>query len=536
MLKKVYINKIPYEIDCDMGTQDVCWLAMSACYYHGMNSYPVARYIPCVARNKEGEVLHPKMVICKYNIKIGDEIYVRIKPKGNDPLEPEISKEEEQWMRQAFSNERFTMDVKVRLQPSNEMKAKDISNLSINFNFKIHPPYGIFFPNQKENFNVLLEEIGVKGKMELFQANMNMPVGNLEVNKVFYKDVNDVDKEAVGGKVTIDRYPDPLLQDQREKLIREKESMIKKKEYSLKQNIRNIEEQKKAEAIRLKELQVFLKSLPFSIDDIFEYSNKEIQDATKDLVSIFSILEKDEYSLFKKLYEIFNDYCKFYADDATTIDIESLMSFYKHYFDHSKETLLSIITDLQKYYFDRLPSSSEYNFLDFIHLLVYLLYKIHVYKMVSIDPEFEYIYMHHDTKMNDENLRAVYKDDFVIGIIKSNIDFLKRLFMKYSKHKFDNYYELTPSSFISFAKELSIKKGYDYVVLTDGMKFYDDCCFFDFLEKIVIMASRSSNEYELDLPLKLSMFIDVLNNTFDIGSEKPNSSESNKQNGALKKK
>lgn len=114
MLKTVFIDNNPYEIDCDMGTQDVAWLAISACYYHGLNNYPVSRYVPCIAHNSKGEYLHPKSIISKYNKLIGDEIYVKVRENMIDPDSSEMTPEERKWSEQAFGIKRFLMEVKIK--------------------------------------------------------------------------------------------------------------------------------------------------------------------------------------------------------------------------------------------------------------------------------------------------------------------------------------------------------------------------------------------------------------------------------------
>ena len=52
---KVFIDNKPYEIDCDTGIQDVAWLALSACYLYGQETYPITTYLPIMAKNKQGQ-------------------------------------------------------------------------------------------------------------------------------------------------------------------------------------------------------------------------------------------------------------------------------------------------------------------------------------------------------------------------------------------------------------------------------------------------------------------------------------------------
>jgi hypothetical protein len=108
----VFIESDRYEIDCDTGTQDVAWLAISACYLHGIDKYPISRYIPCYAHNIDGKELHPKLVIFKNQRLIGTTVFVRVRPALDDINE--LSEEESIWYKQAFTLERFMMDVKIK--------------------------------------------------------------------------------------------------------------------------------------------------------------------------------------------------------------------------------------------------------------------------------------------------------------------------------------------------------------------------------------------------------------------------------------
>ncbi len=112
MIITVCIDSNKYEIDCDTGTQDIAWLAISACYLHGADKYPVSRYIPCFAHNIDGKVLHPKLVIFKNEKLIGNVIFVRVRPSLDDIND--LPAEESLWHKQAFTLDRFLMDVKIK--------------------------------------------------------------------------------------------------------------------------------------------------------------------------------------------------------------------------------------------------------------------------------------------------------------------------------------------------------------------------------------------------------------------------------------
>ena len=113
-LKKVFIERKCFKIDIDLGTQDIAWLATSACYTFGLASYPVSRYLPCMAKNKNGEILHPKLTLCKYDKLVGDEIYVKIRPDPQDVNCDPLTKDENEWLDQAFGKERYKMAVTIK--------------------------------------------------------------------------------------------------------------------------------------------------------------------------------------------------------------------------------------------------------------------------------------------------------------------------------------------------------------------------------------------------------------------------------------
>ena len=83
-IKKVFFSDRSYEIDIDVGTQDVASLALTACYMYGTEIFQMGRYTPCMAKNSEGQNLHPKLTLLKYQKLIGDEIYFKIRPSTTE--------------------------------------------------------------------------------------------------------------------------------------------------------------------------------------------------------------------------------------------------------------------------------------------------------------------------------------------------------------------------------------------------------------------------------------------------------------------
>jgi hypothetical protein len=491
MLKKVHIANKVYEIDCNIGTQDVCWLAMSACYNYGMESYPVSRYLPCMAKNKEGVVLHPKMVIYKYNNIIGSEIFVNIKSKANELNSGNLPPEEDLWYRQAFTEERYMMNVKCKLNVQPDLKKEKFKIL---FKYEMIPEIPPNVKNPGNQIILIIQENENKTDNNLM--NMKLPLGSLIMQKLIYFDKEGGEKEADMKKnsVSLEIFPSPLLPEEKEKMIIDKEYVIKNKEINLKATIKQIEKDKLDEEIRVKELREFLESLPFSFDEIFEYTNKEIHDATKDLIKIFAYLEKNEYLIFKKLSEIFKDYCNFYeSPDSQVLDVESLMHFYKYFIDHSKPEMSNVIVDFQKFYLMRIENMLEYNFLEFVFSIIYVLYNTQIDRNIHIETEFYFINTQHEKKMQDLSFRYLFKNKTVRTAIAENISFLKFLFTRLSVKKMESYHEMSANQFLMFSGKL-VEKGYKFI---DNMALKkminEDLCFFGFLEMLLVLCINENN-------------------------------------------
>jgi len=122
---------------------------------------------------------------------------------------------------------------------------------------------------------VLQEASGV------FQITKQLPFGDFDISKIQYSDKDGNVKETfdfIKNKLTIEKFPQPLLPHEKENAIKKKEEILKSKQNTLTLNIKQIEELKKSEHQRMNELEQFLASIPFTLDDIFEYTTKEIQD------------------------------------------------------------------------------------------------------------------------------------------------------------------------------------------------------------------------------------------------------------------
>lgn len=397
-----------------------------------------------------------------------------------------------------------------------ELKPKDDVITAV-CKYTINRPLLIFFPKYENSDNIVLE---LKESEGVYKISSKIPFGDLDISKFQYSDKEGNIKESFDfskDKLTIEKYPDPLLPQEKENLIKKKEEILKSKQNSLTLNIKKIEEMKKTEHQRLNELEQFLSSIPFTLDEIFEYTTKEIQDCEKDMIPVFAYMEKDEYAIFRKLYEIFNDYQKFYDDENSnnTLDVEGMMNFFRNYFDHSKDELGSLNLDFQKFYVSRIEESMEYNFLEFVYTILYLLFNIQIYKNIIIEAELKNICKIHEIKLTERAFSAMYKDDGVILILNLNAEFLKKLFMRFSSKKFETYYEMSVNQYLSMAKEISQKKGHDYFIMTQDVKFNDGLNFFDFLERTVHIGIIVFENNDFDYQTKVESYITDLKNIYE---------------------
>lgn len=389
----------------------------------------------------------------------------------------------------------------------NELRYKDF-NFSVLLKYKMHHTSNSFFPAYvlTDQITIDLKETG----KETYQATTDLPFGSLEVLKILFFDKENVTRETFDfskNKILVEMFPEPLLLKEKEQIIRNKESLMREKEISLKKSIKQIEEQKFQEEQRLKELEEFLANIPYSLEEIFDYCSLELLDARKDLINIFAFLESEEYKYFKKIYQIFQSYAKFYDEDKNPcLDIESLMHFYRSYFNPERDELSSIVNDFQKYFHSRYDEKNELNFMEFVHVIIYLLYNIQIYRSIRIENEFKAICELFDKRVETElTFRTCYHDEMAGMIINANIQNLKKLFLEKSFKKFDNYSEMSNQLFLQLAKDISDKKGYDFLNLTKDLKFLDSLNFFDFLEKTVQMA-LNIDETENDSASKLDTF------------------------------
>ena len=315
MIIKVYINNRPFEIDCDTGTQDIAWLSISACYLYGKDAWPITTYLPIIARNKKDEILHPKLVICKNIELIGDEIKVKIRKKFGD-IGYEMTDEENEWYNDAFLEGRFMSNIHVSLKPSTELR-KEQNQYKIQFKFTIQENIKLFFPNYSSEVICNTDQKGKRS--DHFEGNMKVPFGKLVPEKIIYGSAKEklFDKETqdfIKNDIVVTKSPEILTEEEKEKILREKEDIIREKEKKIKEDIINSEKEKKEEEIRMIRLKEELEKIPFTLEEVYNYVKQQMYMSEQDLVEIFELLERNEYRIYRKLFDIFHGYLQYYLE------------------------------------------------------------------------------------------------------------------------------------------------------------------------------------------------------------------------------
>jgi hypothetical protein len=523
MIIKVYINNLPYEIDCDTGIQDVAWLALCACQLHGQSTYPVTNYIPIMARNKSGEILHPKLVLLQYRDKIGKEIDVKVRQKFPDGKRKKgaiekMTEDEREWYFDAFLEGRFMQTVNMSFKPSAENIKKDYQ-YRIEFKFEIEEYLKPYFPDMKNVISCTMKETSRKGE---YEGKIKVPFGSLVQSRIIYcsKDNDTWDRETtdfIKNDLTLEKTPKLLSPKERENYLRAKEDAIRAKEIKIKQDIINAERAKQEEHVRMINLREYMSQIPFSLEEIYDYTQHELTMSEQNLVEIFELLERNEYSIFRKLFEIFNDYCKFYDNNTVnntyanpndiilSIDGLAETNFLTTFFE-GRDNLGGLAEEFHREYISRFEKdASEINFKEFIYIIIFLLNGIAQHKSVTITTEIEMIYQTHEEKLKSKSFKTLFKNNKVNKIINEHHEVLRDVFEKYGVKKEKT--EMTEMDNIrvdKLYKDLAEKMKVKYEIInTDKAlsenKVYD---FFEFLRLIIDIAinlDENGNSVETSL-------------------------------------
>ena len=501
MIITVVIENQSFEIDCDTGTQDIAWLSLCACSLYGQTTFPITTYLPILAKNQSGSILPPKLVIVKNMDLIGEKIYVDIRKKANE-IGHEMTEKQKEWYNDAFLEGRFKMTVSIKLKPSVDIR-KD-NKFKVQFSYEILPKIATFFPQYGNIIEVEMKP-GSKGKKDYnLEAETKIPFGKLKPKQIlFCQKTNDVyDKETSDfnkNELSFTINNEILSDEDKEKYLRMKEDLIRDKEIQIKQNIIDAEKEKKEEEERFAQLKKYMTQIPFTLEEVYHYVKEQIDMNDQDLVEIFELLERNEYFVFRKLFEIFFDYCQFYENNIDlTIDSIAVLNFLNLFFRNNKN-VQKIGEEFENLYISRLERDGmQIDFKEFIYILIFLLYNLMIHSNINICHEIEGIPKKYSLFLEMEAFEAMNKNKEIVTILNVNFKHLKKIFNRYAIKK-DNAepMEMTAEKFYNFFTDVSNMCKYDLIKLNKGdVKTEYNIDIFDFLRKIVGMAINLSESPE----------------------------------------
>ena len=501
MIITVIIENQSFEIDCDTGTQDVAWLALCASSLYGQNTYPITTYLPILAKNQSGTILAPKLVIVKNMELIGEKIYVDVRKKASD-VGSEMTDKQKEWYNDAFLEGRFKMTINVKLKPSGDIR-KD-NKFKVQFSYEILPKIAMFFPQYGNTIEVEMKSTS-KGKKDYnFEGETKIPFGKLKPNKILFcqKTAEVYDKETsdfTKNELSFTTSNEMLSDEDKEKYLRKKEDLIRDKEIKIKQNIINAEKEKKEEEERFEQLKKYMTQIPYTLEEVYQYVKEQIDMNDQDLVEIFELLERNEYFVFRKLFEIFFDYCQFYENNSElTIDSIAVLNFL-HLFFRKDKNLENIGEEFENLYISRLErDGTQIDFKEFIYILIFLFYNLMIHSQINICHEFENIPKKYEILMESESFEAMNKNKEIVTILNVNFKPLKRIFNKYAiKKDSSEPMEMSAEKFYNFFADVSKLCKYDLIKLNKGdVRTEYTIDIFDFLRKIVGMAINLTVEPE----------------------------------------
>ena len=501
MIITVVIDNQSFEIDCDTGTQDVAWLSLCACSLYGQSTYPITTYLPILAKNQGGVILAPKLVIVKNMDLIGEKIYVDVRKKASE-VNSELTPKQQEWYNDAFLEGRFKMTVNVKLKPSGDIR-KD-NKFKVVFNYEILPKIASFFPQYGTTIEVEMKSTSKGRKDYNFEGETKIPFGKLKPVKVLFcqKTADTFDKETSDfskNELSFTTSNEMLSDEDKEQYLRKKEDLIRDKEIKIKQNIIDAEKEKKEEEERFEKLKKYMTQIPFTLEEVYQYVKDQIDMNDQDLVEIFELLERNEYLVYRKLFEIFFDYCQFYENNTDlTIDSIAVLNFLNLFFRNNKN-VEKIGEEFENLYISRLErDGTQIDFKEFIYIIIFLLYNLMIHSQINICNEIEHITKKYEILLEIESFNAMNKDKQVISILNVNFKALKKIFNKYALRKDSSEpMEMTAEKFYNFFTDVSNMCKYDLIKLNKGdVKTEYNIDIFDFLRKIVGMAINLTEKPE----------------------------------------
>ena len=501
MIITVIIENQSFEIDCDTGTQDVAWLSLCACSLYGQSTYPITTYLPILAKNQGGIILAPKLVIVKNMDLIGEKIYVDVRKKASE-VNSELTPKQQEWYNDAFLEGRFKMTVNVKLKPSGDIR-KD-NKFKVVFNYEILPKIATFFPQYGTTIEVEMKSTSKGRKDYNFEGETKIPFGKLKPAKVLFcqKTSDTFDKETSDfskNELSFTSTNEILSDEDKEQYLRKKEDLIRDKEIKIKQNIIDAEKEKKEEEERFEKLKKYMTQIPFTLEEVYQYVKDQVDMNDQDLVEIFELLERNEYLVYRKLFEIFFDYCQFYENNTDlTIDSIAVLNFLNLFFRNNKN-VEKIGEEFENLYISRLErDGTQIDFKEFIYIIIFLLYNLMIHSQINICKEIEHITKKYEILLEIESFNAMNKDKQVVSILNVNFKALKKIFNKYALRKDSSEpMEMTAEKFYNFFTDVSNMCKYDLIKLNKGdVKTDDNIDIFDFLRKIVGMAINLTEKPE----------------------------------------
>ena len=503
MIITVVIQNHPFEIDCDTGTQDIAWLSLCACSLYGQTTYPITTYLPILAKNQAGTILPPKLIIVKNMEMIGEKIYVDVRKKASE-VNSELTEKQKEWYYDAFLEGRFKMTVNVKLKPSGDIR-KD-NSFKVVFDYEILPKIASFFPQYGNTIEIEMKSTS-KGRKDInFEGESKIPFGKLKQKKILFcqKGTNTFDKETSDfskNELSFTTSNELLSDEDKEKYLQKKEDLIRDKEIKIKQNIIDAEKEKKEEEERFEKLKKYMTQIPFTLEEVYQYVKEQIDMNDQDLVEIFELLERNEYFIFRKLFEIFFDYCQFYEKNTDlTIDSIAVLNFLNLFFKGNKN-VEKIGEEFENLYISRLErDGTQIDFKEFIYIIIFLLYNLMIHSQINICKEIEHIPKKYEILLESEAFEAMNKNKEIVALLNVHFKSLKKIFNKYAiKKDSAEPMEMTAEKFYNFFTDVSNMCKYDIIKLNKGeVKTDNNIDIFDFLRKIVGMAINLTEKPEED--------------------------------------
>jgi hypothetical protein len=232
---KVEIKGKVYEIGCGTGWQDLAWLALSACYLYGKETYPRGFHQPTLLLYREDIVPHPRSRI-NASLHDGDEVSVILR----DPSQPQ-PKKHQKWYKRAFGEDRNIMKFEIRYFPKTIDFASVIRTNSVVyavFNFTMFPELeeDFKYSNYQSSYKIELKPKD-KARRE-FSAKIFLPFGeNTKIrlcDVTPQKDVENPDPKDLPQEEqncwSLTRTPEPWSKSQQKEEMKKEEKEHGKRE------------------------------------------------------------------------------------------------------------------------------------------------------------------------------------------------------------------------------------------------------------------------------------------------------------------